>query len=76
MLPDPGQIDKPVHRPEHVVGRDMCLDRELIEQSAQGFTQAEFFNEISPFETFVQGAAKRPLRARKAFRKRTFKSAQ
>ena len=34
MLPDPGQIDKPVHRPEHVVGRSMCLDRELVEQSA------------------------------------------
>ena len=37
VLPDATQIHKPIHRPEHVVRRDMRLNRELVEQSALRF---------------------------------------
>ncbi|MGY2990018.1 hypothetical protein ACVWZM_006928 [Bradyrhizobium sp. USDA 4501] len=32
LLPDPFKVDKPVDRPEQVVGEDMPFERELIEQ--------------------------------------------
>jgi hypothetical protein len=47
VLPDLLKVDKPVHRPEQVVGGDVPLERELIEQRSL-FDLPMFIMVLSP----------------------------
>ena len=37
VLPDAGQVNEPIHRSEHMVGRHMRFNREFVEQSPLRF---------------------------------------